>query len=48
MSILNEAGLSYQFYAYLNVFFLDWEYAESPQLFQVTDALRTTLATGMP
>ncbi len=47
MEILDDAGLSFQFYAYLNVFFLDWEYAEMPQLYQVTDSLGATLASGM-
>jgi len=48
MDLMNVAGLNYQFYTYLNVFFLDWEYAEMPELHAVTDALSQTLKRGMP
>jgi len=47
MDLFADAGLNYQFYAYLNVFFLDWEYAQSPGLHQVTDAMVATLTDGM-
>lgn len=45
--IMNKSAINYQFYTYLNVFFLDWEYAENPELNQVTDALRQTLTSSM-
>jgi len=48
MDLMNAAGLNHQFYAYLNVFFLDWEYAEAPELHNVTSALSATLTSGMP
>ncbi|MFQ5462040.1 MAG: cellulase family glycosylhydrolase [Phycisphaerae bacterium] len=47
MDLMNVAGLNYEFYAYLNVFFLDWEYAEMPELYAVTDALSQTIKQGM-
>ncbi len=47
MDLFNDANLNYQFYAYLNVFFLDWEYAQSPELYDVTDAMVATLTEAM-
>ncbi|MFQ5428987.1 MAG: glycoside hydrolase family 5 protein [Phycisphaerae bacterium] len=47
MSLMNAAGLNHQFFAYLNVFFLDWEYAAKPELTAVTGSLKATLKLGV-
>ncbi|MFQ5410924.1 MAG: glycoside hydrolase family 5 protein [Phycisphaerae bacterium] len=47
MDLMNKADLSHQFFSYLNVFFLDWEYAQMPELTEVTNALKSTLSQGM-
>lgn len=47
ISLMNDAGLSYQFFAYLNVFFLDWEYNETPEYRQVSDSLSAVLTEAL-
>jgi Cellulase (glycosyl hydrolase family 5) len=47
LALMNDAGLSHQYFAYLNVFFFDWEYDETPELRQVSDSLSDVLTQGL-
>ncbi|MFQ5490712.1 MAG: glycoside hydrolase family 5 protein [Phycisphaerae bacterium] len=47
IDVMNQAGLNHQYFAYLNVFFLDWEYDQTPELNQVTASLTAVLADAV-